>query len=109
MAKLGYYKLEDGSKSTDPENAQLLKVKKKRSTLNATKASASSDDGELDVRSAPQTKKAAKIKEAKAEAKPEKKQKQEVKASTGRGKALPKQQEAATIKSRSRSPLPKKE
>ena len=29
LKKKGYYTLEDGSKSTDPQNAQLLKVKKK--------------------------------------------------------------------------------
>ena len=120
LAKLGYYLLEDGSKSTDPENAKLLKVKKKRSTLAGSKSSASSNEGELDVRSAPQTKKAGKGKgkEAQVEAKPGKKQKVEAKVTqpaaasrsrspAARGKALPKQQEASASKSRSRSPVPK--
>ena len=76
LAKLGYYKLEDGSKSTDPENASLLKVKKKRSTLTGSKAqTASSDEGELDVKSAPQTKKAGKGKVKEAEVQKDKKQK----------------------------------
>ena len=30
LKKKGFYTLEDGSKSTDPQNAHLLKIKKKR-------------------------------------------------------------------------------
>ena len=118
LAKLGYYTLPDGTKSTDPENAKLLKVKKKRSTLNRSKSSASSDGGELDVRSAPATKGGkpkAGAKGAKAEAKPGKKPSAATKVtepaketrarSPARGKAPPKQQEAPAS-SRGRS-LPK--
>ena len=53
LHKLGYYTLEDGTKSTDPENAKLLKVKKK---LLRSKSSASSKDEKLDKKSAPKTK-----------------------------------------------------
>ena len=106
LAKHGYYTLEDGSKSTDPENAKLLKIKKKRSR---SKSSVSSNEGELDVKSAPRTKSAkpkvgesakleVKTGKKKPEAKvtePAKKQKQKSQAEpqddpSGKGKSLPK-------------------
>ena len=44
LKKLGYYKLEDGSKSTDPQNAELLKVKVKRTKKNSRKENSDSED-----------------------------------------------------------------
>ena len=34
LKKLGYYMLEDGTKTTDPQNASLLKIKKKKTVKN---------------------------------------------------------------------------
>ena len=39
LSKYGYYLLEDGSKSTDPVNAKLLKIKRKRSKSSGLNAS----------------------------------------------------------------------
>lgn len=44
MAKKGYYTLEDGSKSTDPENAELLKVKKKKNKKLASMTAGDDDE-----------------------------------------------------------------
>jgi len=44
LKKHGYYTLEDGSKSTDPQNADLLKVKVKRGKKNKGKDESDSDE-----------------------------------------------------------------
>ena len=48
LKKKGYYTLEDGSKSTDPQNAHLLKIKKKRSKK-VQGATEDEEENELDV------------------------------------------------------------
>lgn len=43
LKKYGYYKLDDGSKSTDPENAALLKVKVKKNKKSGKKTGGDDD------------------------------------------------------------------
>lgn len=101
LTKLGYYTLEDGTKSTDPENAKLLKVKKK---LLRSKSSESSKSEKLDKKPILKTKSARPkvVETAKPEGRPTRK-KSEMKVTEPaktqrdrypvRGKSLPKKLE----------------
>lgn len=53
LEKKGYYTLSDGSKTTDPQNSHMLKVKKKRAKTPNKEVEASSDSDGLDVEETP--------------------------------------------------------
>ena len=70
LAKKGYYTLSDGSKSTDPQNSDLLKVKKAKRSVGKRSAAAaqesSSEEKASPVKPAKKPKKAVAAQEAPA-------------------------------------------
>ena len=97
LKKKGYYTLEDGSKSTDPQNATLLKVKKK--TIKKTDESVAASA--VKAKPAPKSRQRSKSKENKSPAKrPNLNGKKETKRSKSKGS---KSKERKSPKKRSES------